>query len=115
MRQILLQLVENGRQDIAAMSAEKHIVKLVAHMPPAVRPIQGVFRAGELNKLNVLIDGKVHEFLAQGFLSVHFLLIIKNHFGCRVENAMGNKNDFLHGVPPYMPSEGVSYSSESFL
>ncbi len=108
MRQIFLQLVENGRENIAAMPAEKHVVKLVAYMPPAVRPVQGEFRAGKLDELNVPVDGKVHELFAQRLLGVHFLLIVQNHLGRRVEDAMGNKDDFLHGAPPYMASERES-------
>ena len=102
MRQIFLQLVKNGRENIAAMPAKKHVVKLVAYVPPAVRPVQSEFRAGKLDELNVPVDGKVHEFLAQRLLGVHFLLIVQNHLGRRVEDAMGNKDDFLHGAPPYM-------------
>ena len=63
------------------MCPEKRVVELVAHMAPALCPIQRKFRAGQLNHLHTQFQRTAYKTAAQGLLGINLGLVVQHHLG----------------------------------
>ena len=72
--QISAHLLDKGCKDVAAVVTEEGVVELLLDVSPAAGTVQGKFRAGQLDDLDILLQSAVEKFLAEAVLLIPLLL-----------------------------------------